>query len=139
MIYELKEDIKLMCIRSPNGPDSAAFDELENGLPSLKGRRFYGLFKEDDHGELYLACVRIEGGDNPQKLGFQSFSIPSGKYDREKLDDWENKWDGKNIEGLPELFQMMEKRNRGNIDDERFSVEYYRSQKELYAMLPLKK
>ncbi|MCW6169538.1 MAG: hypothetical protein LVQ96_08790 [Thermoplasmatales archaeon] len=39
---------------------------------------------------------------------------------------------GKNIAGLPELFELMVKRNEGNIDDDRFEVEYYRSQKELY-------
>ncbi len=138
MLYELKEDIKLMCLISPDGPGSAPFDKLESGLPSLRGRKFYGLFKEQEDGELYLACVRIEEGDDPQKHGFKPFSIPAGMYDREKLGDWEDKWDGKNIEGLPELFDMMVKKNQGNIDEERFSVEYYRSQKELYAMLPLK-
>lgn len=140
MIFDLKEDVKLMCLKSPNGSLTASetFTRMENKLPTLKGRKFYGLFREENGGETYLTCIGLEEGDDPEELEFFRFSVPSGKYDRERLDDWEKKWDGTSIEGLPELFDILMRRNKGNVDGEKFAVEYYRSQKELIAMLPLK-
>lgn len=140
MLYDLEEDIPLMCLLSPKAGETAAstMSKVERALPTLKGRRFYGLFKIENGIETYYSCTRIEPGDEPEKLGFERVMIGKGKYDREKLSDWEKHWDGKNIAGLPELFQLMEKRNRGNIDNDRFEVEYYRSQKEVYATLPVK-
>lgn len=140
MEYLLEADIQLMCLQSPNGLESAAetMSKVENAMESLKGRRFYGLFKEENGNETYLACTRIETGDDPEALGFKRVSIPTGRYDRDKLPEWEESWDGKNIGGLPELFQKMIDRNEGKVDWERFSVEYYRSRKELIVMLPLK-
>lgn len=64
-------------------------------------------------------------------------TLPSRNYDRELLNDQASKWDGKNIEGIPELFQSMVRRNEGKIHEERYAVEYYRSQRELYIMIPL--
>lgn len=140
MIYNQESDIRLMCLKSPGGPETAAetMGKLESALSSLKGRRFYGLFREHEGGETYLACTRIEPGDNPEALGLMRVEIPEGKYDREKLPGWEEKWDGTSIEGLPELFGRMFERNAGTVDAERFCVEYYRSRKELILMLPLK-
>lgn len=140
MMYDQKSDEKLMCLKSPEGirTVSRTFDRLESKLHSLKGRRFFGLSKEEEGEEVYFACTRIEPEDDPEKLGFQRLAIEKGKYDRELFSDWEKKWDGQNIEGLPELFQAMHTRNSGNIDGKRFTVEYYRSQRELYVMLPIR-
>ncbi len=140
MQYDLREDIQLMCLKSPKGPETAAdtMSKVESMVDSLKGRRFYGLFREENGGETYLSCTRVEDGDSPEELGLIRVSIPKGKYDRDRLEDWEDKWDGTYIAGLPELFRKMIDRNAGRIDEERFSVEYYRSRKELILMLPLK-
>ena len=140
MLYNFKEDIPLMCLKSPKAGETAAstMSKVEQALQTLKGRRFYGLFNIQNDIETYYSCTSIEAGDEPEKLGFERIMIGKGKYDREKLSDWEKHWDGKNIAGLPELFELMVKRNEGNIDNSRFCVEYYRSQKELYAMLPVK-
>ena len=140
MLYNLEEDIPLMCLKSPNGPETAAatMSKIESAIGSIKGRRFYGLFKEEHGSETYLSCTGLELGDNPEELGFMRVSIPKGKYDRDKLPEWEEKWDGVNIEGLGELFQKMIRRNADAVDEERFSVEYYRSRNELILMLPLK-
>lgn len=140
MRYELNEDIKLMCLKSPEGPMTAGvtFDKLESALSSLKGRKFYGLFKIENGVETYLSCTQIEEGDEPEKNNFFRDTIPRGIYERDKLDNWEKKWDGGKIEGLPELFQSMRRKNKGNIDEDRFSVEFYRSRKELILMVPLK-
>lgn len=140
MIYNLEEDIPLMCLLSPKAGETAAstMSKVERALPTLRGRRFYGLFKIENNVETYYSCTRIEPGDEPEKLGFERIKIGKGKYDREKLSDWEKHWDGRNIAGLGDLFTLMTRRNEGNIDESRFEVEYYRSQKELYAMVPIK-
>lgn len=140
MIYLIKEDEQLMCLKSPDGVENASstFDDLEKRIGSLRGRRFYGLFREIGGVEEYIACVRIETGDDPERLGLDRVPIEAGRYDRELLNDWGSRWNGKNIEGLPELFQAMVDRNEGQTDREKYSVEYYRSQKELYVMIPLK-
>jgi hypothetical protein len=47
-----------------------AFSELESHFMRLRGRRFYATsrYKSND----YRACVAIEPGDDPAKLGDQS-------------------------------------------------------------------
>lgn len=129
----LESEESLMCLESPNGPQNAAktFEKLESRLGSLRGRKFYGLFKEENGRETYLACTRAEEGEDPERPGFISILLPIGKYDREKLADWEN-----NIEKIPLVFREMRERNI--VDESRFSVEFYRSQKELFLMLPIK-
>ncbi len=133
MIYALESDIPLMCLKSPNGPQSSAetFDRLESALPTLKGRRFYGLIKYHENQVDYYACVNLEEGDDPDKSGFERIVLHKGKYDREKVQDWEE-----NIDTIPEIFEKLEARN--DVDEGRFSVEYYRSRRELFLMLPTK-
>lgn len=133
MICIQESNIEVMCLQSPNGPNTAAqtFDKLEGRLDSLKGRRFYGLFKVEEGVETYLACTKIKPEDNPEKLGFRRATIQRGKYDREKLKSWEDK-----IEQLPAIFASMEKRNE--VDEGRYTIEYYRSREELILMLPVK-
>lgn len=140
MIYVKDEDEQLMCLMSHDGIETATstFDDLEKRVGSLRGRRFYGLFREVDGGEEYICCTRIEPGDKPEELGLSMVSIRAGRYDRELLMDWSSKWDGRNIEGLPEMFETMMRRNGEDVDTGSYAVEYYRSQKELYLMLPLK-
>ncbi len=140
MIYLKGENEPLMCLKSPNGIPGASetFDELEKRIGSLKGRRFYGLSRMENGKEEYFACVRVEAGDEPEKLGLSEVVFEAGRYDREVIRDWSSKWDGDNIEGLPEIFGEMAKGNETMIDESRFSVEYYRSQKELYVYIPLK-
>lgn len=133
MIYELQSEISLMCLKSPDGPQSSAitFDRLENELQSLKGRKFYGLVKPRGDQNDYYACVAIEEGDEPEKSGLERLVLSKGKYDREKITDWENK-----LDLIPKYFDKMVGRNI--VDESRFSIEYYRSRKELFLMLPVK-
>ena len=140
MIYHKEENEPLMCLKSPGAIEtvSRTFDELEKRIGRIKGRKFYGLSREVNGSEEYLACAGIEAEDEPAKIGLDLVTLPAGKYDRELLKNWASKWDGRNIEGLHELFQSMAGRNAGKIDSERYTVEYYRSQKELYIMIPLK-
>jgi hypothetical protein len=79
-IIEL-HDIQVMRVRADmkgNGP-SAAFDLLESRLATIKGRKFYGVFRLLPNGEEeYYACVEISETDNPEKMSLETGTIPGG-------------------------------------------------------------
>jgi hypothetical protein len=122
------EDIPVMYVKAENGPTGAeqAFHALETILPSLRGRRFYGVYL---NGE-YRACVALLPNDDPESLGLETWTIPGGDYFRAKLVDWRKK--------LPEIakeFNAMA--GRVSTDLTRPNIEYYQSQSELHLFLPM--
>ena len=62
-----------------------AFRQLETELPSLKGRKFYGVIIGDE----YRACVAIDQNSDVSSLPFPTWSIPGGRCIRGKIPDWE--------------------------------------------------
>ncbi|MBW2140924.1 MAG: hypothetical protein JRG97_07610 [Deltaproteobacteria bacterium] len=111
------DDIPVMYVAGEKGrpiPEQApeAFRELEAKLPSLKGRKFYGV---EFAGE-YRACAAIRENDDPSSLPHPAWVIPGGKYVRR--------------------FEALVKEN--DIDPDRPFIEYYRSQRELFIMVPVK-
>ena len=132
MRYLIDTDVKLIGLQSPDGPVSAGktFDNLERKLPSLKGRKFYGLSKLEGDHLTYFACVKVQEED-ASKLGLQEIVLPKGEYEREVIIDWEE-----HIDRISEQFEKMESKNI--VDPQRFFVEYYRSRKELILMVPIK-
>jgi hypothetical protein len=127
------EEIQVMYVESPNGPEGSgeAFNKLEAGLTSLKGRKFYATFEYPDGP--YRACVAIEREDDPASLGYQVGVIPGGRYARGKLEDWtERPWE------IPEVFTKLSEEYRGRVDPSRPSIEFYKSQKELILLLPIR-
>ena len=126
------EEIKVMYVESQNGPEESgeAFNKLEAGLTSLKGRKFYATFQYPDGP--YRACVAIEKGDDPAALGYQVGVIPGGRYARGKLENWtERPWE------IPAAFDKLSEAYRGRLDPSRPSIEFYKSQKELILLLPI--
>jgi len=132
-IYVELTDIPVLRIRADMKGDGprAAFDRLESKLPTLKGRRFYGTFQVLEDGEEYFACVELIGTDDPTSMQVERGVIPGGLYARRKLMDWQNK-----ISSLPTLFEEMV--GDHDVDPGRPSVEFYRSQKELHLLLPVR-
>jgi hypothetical protein len=125
-IMRVKADMK------GKGP-SAAMDSLESKLPTLKGRKFYGVFHETPDGEEYYACVARSDADDPGKMQLETGVIPGGMYARRKILDWEKKIrDGQ----LPQLYQELVKAH--DIDPTRPSIEFYRSQTELQLFVPVR-
>ena len=85
------EAVEVMYVVSPNGPQGAAeaFKKLEGAIDwQLRGRRFYGTILND--GE-YRACLATIEGESPEKLGLKKWTIPGGKYFKEKIADWEKR------------------------------------------------
>ena len=105
----------------------AAFDKLEAKLETLKGRHFYGVVLDGE----YRACVAVGPDEGPGKLPYPTWVIPGGRFARRKLADWEQHRD---LIGPT----MMEMRTRGDFDPSRPCIEYYRSQRELLLMAPIR-
>ncbi|MHB1708640.1 MAG: hypothetical protein ACYCT2_04100 [Thermoplasmataceae archaeon] len=133
MRYLIDTDVKLICVKSLDGPVSAdkTFDDLERKLPSLKGRKFYGMSKLEGDNLTYFACVKVQGEDDANKREFQEIVLPKGEYEREVIINWEE-----HIDQISEQFEKIESKNI--VDPQRFFVEYYRSRKELILMVPIK-
>lgn len=125
--------VPVMFVESPNGPEGSgeAFNKLESKLLSLKGRKFYATFQYPDGP--YRACVAIEENDDPATLGLDTWIIPGGVYARGKLENWtEHPWD------IPKGFTQLSEVYRDRIDPSRPSIEFYKSQRELILLLPVK-
>lgn len=125
-------DVSIMYLVAEGGTTGArdAFNTLEGKLPSLKGRKFYGTFQPET-GE-YRACVAIESGDDPQRMGLATGVIPGGLYLREKMKNWMSR-----IDEIGKTFIAMAEREKPRVDHGRPSVEFYRSQDELVLLLPI--
>ena len=127
-VLRVKADMK------GKGPP-AAFKELESKLPTLKGRRFYGIFQSaPERAEEYWACVAMVEGDDPVALRLETGVIKGGWYPRRRVVNWEQVVrEGR----MPLMFDELAEKNSSNLDVSRASVEFYRSQDELIIMVPL--
>jgi predicted transcriptional regulator YdeE len=83
-------EIKVVCVRSKMGIKGSkeAFDTLESKLSDLKKRKFYGLVSGIYPNEEYRACVAIESDDEARLLGFETYTIPAGRYVQERVKNW---------------------------------------------------
>jgi len=126
------EQIPVMYVQGKQGEAIAdqapvAFEKLEAELDSLKGKKFYGVIIDEE----YRACVAIEQDSKTSSLPFPVWSIPGGKYVRRKIPNWEE-----NLSMIGKAFDEL--CQRPDFDSSRPLIEYYRSQKELLLMVPLK-
>lgn len=130
---EKLNDIPVMYLVAEGGTAGArdAFKRLEGKLPSLRGRKFYGTFQPVT-GE-YRACVALEPGDEPDRMGLTRGVIPGGLYAREKMKDWMSR-----IDDIGRTFTALSERQRDRVDTTRPSVEFYRSQNDLILLLPIR-
>lgn len=124
------EPINVLCVSSHAGVKGSAevFEKLESKLPTLKGRKFYGVLEGSPKNGIYRACVAQEPGDNSKE--FEKWIIPGGKYGRAKIEDWE-----KHIESIASIFSEIA--DKYKTDPNRPCIEFYKSQKELILLLPV--
>ncbi len=125
--------IPVLFVFSENGTAgaSAAFDKLEAKLPNLKKRRFYGALEGSAETAVYRACVGIVDGDKPSEMNLKTWTIPGGKYAREKINNWHQ-----NLKNIEATINKMSKQY--TVDPTRPTIEFYRSEIELFLLLPIK-
>ena len=130
--YPIKqlEDIPVMYTSFFGNPaENDAFARLEAPLATLRGRRFYGVtWWESDE---YRACTRLEPDDDPAALGFETFTLPGGRYAYVKL---KGKYE-ELIARIPDEFKKLS--DRCPADKSRPAIEFYRRHEEFILYLPV--
>lgn len=125
-VMRVKADMK-------GGGPGQAMILLESKLPTLKGRKFYGCFRETSEGEDYYACVAQIDTDDPLGLGLETGVIPAGLYAKRKILNWL----AVIRQGqLDKLYRELVRAH--DVDLSRFSLEYYRSQAEMQLLVPVR-
>ena len=107
-----------------------AFNEVESKLGSMKGRKFYGLLNGDPDGGEYFACVAVNSQDDPASLGLEVRQIPGGKYVRRKIRNWYE-----DLSAIGKGFALLF--DKYPYDHSRPTIEYYRSDRDVYIYLPV--
>ena len=125
------QDTTVMYVAGEKGKPIAeqapqAMRRLEAGLASLKGRKFYGVVLGDE----YRACVAVAAADADQHL-FPTWTIPGGRYVRRRLLDWSS-----HLHLISPIFEEL--RRRPDADPSRPAIEFYRSERELLLMAPVR-
>lgn len=105
----------------------AAIERIEAQLPSLRGRRCYGVVVDGE----YRACVAVLADDDPDTMGLPVWELPGGRYARRNLTDFHSK-----VHTIGTTFEELEQRR--DYDPSRPNIEYYRSHRELFLMVPVK-
>lgn len=122
--------IEVMCTTAQEGSGGirGAWDRLESGLPSLKGRKFYGTFQFPEGP--YRACVAVTDDDAGKFPDFERWTIPGGEFAQLKLTDWEQ-----NPDMIKDGFADLAGRHAP--DRTRPGIEFYRRQGEVILYLPV--
>jgi len=126
--------IEVTRVRADGGTNgaAAAMQMLESRMPSLRGRKMYGLYypASDD----YYACVKLDT-EHPDDLGFERGTVPGGRYARARVRNWQER-----LSELEKLFEELVNVSSavGNEPDlERPQIEFYRNLDELIIMVPV--
>jgi predicted transcriptional regulator YdeE len=126
-------DLHLVVVRASHDREpeiKTAWRTLESKLPSLKGRKFYGVCCKEGSGFAYYAGLEPVDTKEIELLGFSTLTVKGGKYARVRLSDWHNHTDqiGPTIDDLHKTFRT---------DPDRPVIEHYRSHSELHLLAPL--
>ena len=127
------DELKLMYVKAELFPEGikAAWDKLYSSVNSFKGRKCYGTSQCIGTNIEYRACVVQLDGDEPGKLGLESFTIPASNYAAKKLMDWQSQ-----LPRIPEIFDELSSKHEIRKDVP--FLEYYKSDTELILMVPVK-
>ena len=130
-------DIPVARVKAQGGPEGAkeAFVELESRMPSLRGRKMYGVFYVGEDAEDYYACVKLDE-DHADDMGLERATIPGGRYARRRIKGWSG-----NEHQIATWFQELEQECLDSgleLDRDRPGVEFYRSTRDMIIMVPVK-
>lgn len=123
--------IPVMFVRAVDDPAAIrlAWATLEERLGALEGRKFFGAF--DVATSEYRACVQIRDRDDPAAFGFESATLPGGKYLRARLRG-----------EPPAVYDQISSTfaalaEAAVVDKTRPSIEFYRRRDEIDLLLPV--
>lgn len=105
-----------------------AWDQLEQAVGSLRGRRFLGAFEAGR----YWVCVQAREGDDAAALGLRSGVIPGGRYLRARLRGQP-----------PAVYELLQPtyaalQEAARCDPTRPGIEYYRRHGEIDVLMPVR-
>jgi hypothetical protein len=124
--------VRLLVTRAEGFPDgiAAAFERVECGLDSLRGRKLYGVCSAGPAGMEYHAGVEPEDDAEGERLGLPLMVIPAGAWARTTLVPWEEHKDeiGPLVDGMIESV---------DYDSSRPTLAFYRSGIELQLLVPV--
>ena len=125
-------EVRLLAVRAESFPDGvgAAWERVEGGLPTLRGRKFYGVVYSGPEGVEYYAGVVPEEEGEDERPGLTALIVPGGSYARADL----LHWDERREDIGPMVDQMIESVDH---DPSRPLLEFYRSSFELRLLVPV--
>jgi hypothetical protein len=129
--YKLKEDISIFCVTATDFPEriKEAFDTLENMLPTMNCRTFYGISWKNEEGKIvYKAAVNEAYPGEGGKYGCETFVIKKGEYLTETIINW---CEDTSVVGITFMKLLKDPR----LDTHFPCVEWYKSDKELMCMV----
>lgn len=125
-----RDEVAVMFIRTADdvalfGPAWARLEELVG----TRGRKFYGAFYPRE--KEYRVCVVLREDDDPQALGLETGTLPSGRYLRARL---HGEPPALYSRIGPTFSQML---TTTQPDESRPSLEFYRRRGEIDLLLPV--
>jgi predicted transcriptional regulator YdeE len=131
--YTLEEDVRTLCVGAKSFPEGimGAFITLEEILPDISGRTFYGISYQNKQGDIiYKAAVAELFDGEAEKHGCERFIISKGDYLTETIIDWRKK-----IEAIGDAFENL--LAHPAMADGFPCVEWYKSEKEVMCMVKM--
>jgi hypothetical protein len=129
-----REAVPVLFVAVEGPPDEAAqpaFTRLEEALPSLQGRRFYGSF--DPANMCYTAYVERAEDDDARALGLDEGELPGGPYLRARL-----RGEPPALYGhIGPTFDALRTEAGDAADSARPWLEFYRRENEVDVLVPV--
>lgn len=130
--FNLKYDMKLFCVTAQTFPGGIkpAFTALENMLPTVSDRIFFGISYNTAEGIIYKAAVAEDFEGEGEIYGCETFILQGGEYLTETVLNWKN-----NEESIGKSFQRLLADPR--LDEKFPCVEWYKSEGEVWCMVKM--
>lgn len=129
--YKLKQDVPVFCVKAQSFPDGVqeAFNTLEQLLPTMNSRVFYGISYMNENNEIvYKAAVSESFTGEAAQYGCEPFLIKQGDYLTETVMNW---CDDTTTIGTTFKKLLADPR----MDTSFPCVEWYKSDKEMMCMV----
>ena len=131
--FSLSEDIKVMCVtanRFPEGIEEAQ-QQLYKHFPQKDNRRFFGISKPNEKGEIIFKAAAEELIDGETAAyGLESFSIKKGVYNTFYLKNHRHDTDS-----IRESFHIL--LGQVEIDPHGYCIEWYIGLNDVKCMVPI--